>query len=109
MSRRSKLSRFARTFVHCLLGAVLASSLACSAKVMPGSTVGSGGATGGTNAGGGGSTGTSGTTGTTGTGGTIVIATDGGSSDAACTPSVTCTPAGGQYCGKIGNGCRGGS
>ena len=46
-----------------------------------------------------------------GTGGnTPVITIDGGgSSDAACTPSTTCAPAGGQYCGKIGNGCKGGS
>src|SRR5262249_24121913 len=32
----------------------------------------------------------------------LVIAETGG-----CTPSVTCTPANGQYCGVIGNGCFG--
>src|SRR5688572_7489502 len=74
-----------RTFIHCLLGAVLATALAC-AKITPMSgTPGSGGVTGA--AGAGGSTGAAATTGTTGaagtaaptgTGGTIVIATDGG-------------------------------
>ena len=59
-------------------------------------------------AGSGGTTGAAGSSATAGTGGGIVIATDAGT-DAACTPSVTCKPAGGQYCGKIGNGCKGGS
>jgi hypothetical protein len=92
----------------CLVAA-LALSLGC-AKVMPGSLAGTGGASG--VAGASGTTGSSGRGGAiggaTGTGGSIAIATDGGS-DAMCTPSVTCTPAGGQYCGKIGNGCKGGS
>src|SRR6185369_16689077 len=46
----------------------------------------------------------------TGTGGTTVVTGSGGSgADAACTSTVTCTPAGGEYCGTIGNGCPGGS
>jgi hypothetical protein len=56
---------------------------------------------GSTGAGGGiitGAAGVLGASGSTGTGGT-----------AACTPSVVCNPPGGQYCGKIGNGCPGGS
>jgi hypothetical protein len=95
------------------LGAALVAVLGC-AKVMTQSTPGTGGATGGSGAAGGhaGSpgtpTGTAGAPPTTGTAGSISIGTDGGS-DAACTPSVTCTPPGGQYCGKIGNGCKGGS
>jgi hypothetical protein len=72
---------------------------------------GAGGTTGGSGAGGaagrGGSTGAAGTAAPTGAGGTIVIGTDAGMTDAPCTPSVTCTPAGGRYCGTIGNGCRG--
>ena len=51
-------------------------------------TAGTGGST---------TTGLGGFGGTTGTGGT------GG----ACTPTYTCTPAGGQYCNTIGNGCKG--
>src|SRR5580692_157225 len=44
----------------------------------------------------------------TGTGGTTVVTGSGGSSpDAGCTSTVTCTPAGGEYCGTIGNGCPG--
>ena len=39
----------------------------------------------------------------------VITIDGGGSSDAACTPSTTCAPAGGQYCGRIGNGCKGGS
>src|SRR5687768_2224519 len=102
MSRCPQVARFAPTLVPVLLGAALATSLAC-AKVMPMSgTPGSGGATGGTTGGPGaagttgaaGATGAAGTAAPTGTGGTIVIATDGGSGDAACTPSVTCTPPG---------------
>jgi hypothetical protein len=100
----------------CALGALLAACVGCTAKVTP-----NGGATGGANSGTArttgsagsvgsvGSTGTAGTTPITGTGGAPVIETDAGSSDAACTPSFTCTPVGGQYCGKIGNGCKGGS
>jgi hypothetical protein len=42
-----------------------------------------------------------------GTGGATLIGT--GPDGAVCTPSVTCTPPGGQYCGRIGNGCSGGS
>ncbi len=95
----------------CILGAAIAASLGCAAKVTP-SAAGSAGATGsaGTSAstGRGGSGGTAGTSGAAGTGGGPIIGTDAGS-DAACAPSVTCTPAGGQYCGKIGNGCKGGS
>jgi hypothetical protein len=90
-----------------LLGALVAASLGC-AKVMPGALTGTGGATSGA-AGTGALAGQSGTMGRAGTGGTVVIATDAGSSDAACTPLVSCMPAGGQYCGKIGNGCKGGS
>src|SRR6187551_2861007 len=98
-------------YLPCLLGVTLIASLGC-AKVMPDAPTGAGGVTG---AGGGGrSTGVAGATGAagtrapTGSGGTIVITLDGGSGDAACTPSVTCTPAGGRYCGTIGNGCPGG-
>jgi hypothetical protein len=100
-----------------VLGAALLASVGCTAKVTPKSGAGTGGSTGGTGGsvgstgqgGSAGATGTAGSTGTGGAGGIIVIGTDAGS-DAACTPSVTtCTPAGGQYCGKIGNGCRGGS
>ncbi|HEY5448986.1 MAG TPA: hypothetical protein VIQ54_09555, partial [Polyangia bacterium] len=94
----------------CILGAAIAASLGCTAKVTP-SAAGAAGATGsaGTGAGTGrGGSGTAGTSGSAGTGGGPIIGTDAGS-DAACAPSVTCTPAGGQYCGKIGNGCKGGS
>jgi len=90
--------------------AVVAGSLGCTAKVTP-SAAGAAGATGsaGTSATTGrGGSGTAGTSGAAGTGGGPIIGTDAGS-DAACTPSVTCMPAGGQYCGKIGNGCKGGS
>ena len=79
---------------------------------MPQSMTGTGGAGGATARGGtGGTMGPTGTAGTsaTGTAGGPGIAVDAGSGDGACTPSVTCTPAGGQYCGKIGNGCKGGS
>jgi hypothetical protein len=93
------------------LGAVLAAPLGC-AKIMSGTPSGTGGAAAGTGAGGStgaaGSTGTAGTVATAGTGGGPIISVDAGS-DAACTPSVTCMPAGGRYCGKIGNGCKGGS
>jgi hypothetical protein len=103
------MRRFVPTFVHCLLGAALAASLAC-AKVNPMSTPGTGGVTGGAGtagpAGAAGATGTAGTTATTGGAGTTGSGTDAGS-DLACTPSVTCAPPGGQYCGKIGNGCKG--
>jgi hypothetical protein len=63
----------------------------------------------------GGATGTAGATGSAGSVGTITGAagTSGGGADAggdaACMPTVSCTPAGGRYCGKIGNGCPGGS
>ena len=89
---------------------VLAAALGCSAGVK--STAGTGGAGAGSGVGGStgaaGSPGTAGTIATAGTGGGPLISVDAGS-DAACTPSVTCTPAGGHYCGKIGNGCKGGS
>ena len=90
-----------------VLGVALAASLGCSAGVK--ATAGTGGS--GTGPGAAGTTGAAGSTGaagTAGTGGGPVISVDAGS-DAACTPSVTCTPTGGQYCGKIGNGCKGGS
>jgi hypothetical protein len=73
------------------------------------STPGSGGISGTTGSG----VGTSGTgggvtitgvSGTVGTGGAT-----GAGGTGACVPSVTCNPPGGQYCGKIGNGCPGGS
>jgi len=55
-----------------------------------------------------GGTAATGSGGSSATGGTI--GTDGGGSDAACVPTVTtCTQPGGTYCGKIGNGCPGGS
>ncbi len=55
----------------------------------------------------GGSTAT-GSGGSSATGG--AIGSDGGAPDAACVPTVTtCTQPGGTYCGKIGNGCPGGS
>jgi hypothetical protein len=53
-----------------------------------------GGTAGTTGVGGGGLINVGGNTGTAGTGG-------------ACVPSATCTPAGGRYCGIIGNGCPG--
>ena len=69
-----------------------------------------------TGTGGSGGPGTSGSGGsrTTGSGGSSAtggsIGTDAGASDAACVPTVTtCTQPGGTYCGKIGNGCPGGS
>ena len=34
----------------------------------------------------------------------VGVATDGGGT---CTPSVTCDPPNGRYCGVIGNGCFG--
>jgi hypothetical protein len=80
------------------------------AKVMPGAPSGTGGSAGTAGStGSGGSAGTGGSTPITGTAGMPMIATDGGGSDAPCTPSVTCAPPGGHYCGKIGNGCKGGS
>ena len=103
------------SIVHCLFGVALAAALGCSAgvKSTSGSAGSQGGAATGGNVGSAGAvgTGSAGTSGAAGTGGsTPVITIDGGgSSDAACTPSTTCAPAGGQYCGKIGNGCKGGS
>src|SRR5262245_44391407 len=95
MSCHPNLGRLARA----VLGAALATSLGC-AKVAPNSAAGAGGSTGTP-----GSAGAAGTTATTGGGGTS--GSDAGNN--ACTPTVTtCTPAGGQYCGKIGNGCSGG-
>jgi hypothetical protein len=77
-------------------------------------TGGSGGSTGGgipmvtggsSGAGGaGGSTGGSGGSGIAG--GPIIVMTDGGQQPDACDP-LTCTPEGGQYCGKVGDGCLG--
>ena len=58
-----------------------------------GDGAGTGGSSAGTGGGGAGRGGAGG--GAAGTGG-------------ACTPSVTCTPAGGRYCNTIGNGCPGG-
>jgi hypothetical protein len=106
MSCRSKLGSLAQ----CVLGVTLAASLGC-AKVNSMAAAGTGGVTGsgtGGATGASGSTGAAGTTATTGTAGTTGSGTDAGG-DAACIPSVSCTPAGGQYCGKIGNGCKGGS
>src|SRR5215467_8592533 len=47
----------------------------------------------------------------TGSGGSTVVTGSGGSGDVdmSCTPNVSCTPPGGEYCGTIGNGCPGGS
>ena len=61
-------------------------------------------------AGAGGTAGTMGSRGgTTGAAGVISIggSTGSGGTGGACVPSATCMPAGGQYCGVIGNGCPG--
>jgi len=56
--------------------------------------------------GGGGSDGGAGIGGLTGAGGQTATGTGGaGGTGGACTP-VSCTPAGGQYCGMIGDGCN---
>jgi hypothetical protein len=95
---------------------MLVVSLGC-AKVTSSPPPGSGGATGGAGRGAAGSSAT-GAAGATGAGGTTAVITGAAGStvggtdagaDAACTPSVSCTPMGGRYCGKIGNGCPGGS
>jgi hypothetical protein len=110
---RSKLAAF-RPGLACIFVGL---AFGC-AKVAPMSTPGAGGATAGITGGAGragGATGTAGATGSAGSVGTITGAagtTGGGAdagSDAACMPSVSCTPTGGRYCGKIGNGCPGGS
>jgi hypothetical protein len=67
-----------------------------------GATGTAGGIGGGAAGTGGGSAGTGGGAGRGGTGGGA------GGTGGVCTPSVTCTPAGGRYCNTIGNGCPGG-
>jgi hypothetical protein len=88
----------------------LAAAVASCTKVN-GATGGNPGAAGTTGTGATGSAGTTGSggdsgllgvAGTTGAGGMSMV--DAGM----CTPSVSCIPPGGQYCGEIGNGCRGG-
>ena len=88
-----------------LILGVLALAAGC-AGVTPGATTGKGGsATAGTSGGG--------TTGTGGAGGSAVdaggdrpmIVLDAGPEGGGCTPTVTCTPPNGRYCGVIGNGC----
>jgi hypothetical protein len=91
----------------------LATIAACaSVKQQPPGQGTAGNGTGGNGTGGGASAGTTGTAGSgllgvagaTGNGG----ATGSGGAGGACTASVTsCMPPGGQYCGKIGNGCPG--
>jgi hypothetical protein len=90
-----------------VLCAALAASAGCAGVKNMATMAGSAGATGATGtAGATGNAGVSGTAGTTGTSGTSGTGTDGGS-DVACTASVSCMPPGGQYCGTIGNGCKG--
>ena len=102
MSYRSKLGRLTPS----VLGVALLAALGC-AKVNPMSATGTGGVTGSAGSTGtAGATGAAGTTATTGAAGTSGSGTDAGA-DVACTPSVSCAPPGGQYCGKIGNGCKG--
>jgi hypothetical protein len=104
---RSKLG----TLIGCALGAALAATLGCAKVTSTAMPAGTGGVTGAAGspapAGVAGSPGAAGTAGPTGSAGTAGGGVDAGS-DAGCTPSVTCLPAGGQYCGKIGNGCKGG-
>ena len=77
-------------------------------RVAPGSTTGKGGSAavgggGGTSAGGGG--GSSG--GVDAGADRPIITIDAGPDGGGCTPTVTCTPPNGRYCGMIGNGCFG--
>jgi hypothetical protein len=94
-------------FVSVSLAAVGCAGVKQNAGNPDAATTGAAGVTGATGVGGStgagggvitGAAGVLGASGSTGTGGT-----------AACTPSVVCNPPGGQYCGKIGNGCPGGS
>ncbi len=97
----------ARRFSLTVLAVVVAGAAACTAGVTPGAPTGKGGAaTAGTGAGGG-------TTGTGGSAGSAVdagldrpmIVLDAGPEGGGCTPTVTCTPPNGRYCGVIGTGC----
>jgi hypothetical protein len=93
--------------VSVLMGA-LALAIGCSAGVKQTNT-GTAGST-GTDAGVDrpmvvGTAGTGGST-TTGLGGFGGV-TGAGGTGGACVPTYTCTPAGGQYCNTIGNGCKG--
>jgi hypothetical protein len=91
-------------------GVALTLALGCSAGVRATSgSAGSSGADAGVDrpnvVGTAGTSGPSGVGGAAGGGGT----TGTGGGPQPCTPSVTCTPAGGRYCNTIGNGCPGGS
>ena len=97
----------ARQFARPFLLGILALAAGC-AGVTPGTVTGkAGNTTAGTSGGG--------TTGTAGAGGSAVdagvdrpmIVLDAGPDGGGCTPSVTCTPPNGLYCGVIGNGCFG--
>lgn len=88
-----------------LLAACMALVVACAGvKQQPAGSQGAAAAGGGPGATGRGGTG--GTGNSTGTGG-VSVSTGTGGAGGSCTPSVVCTPPGGQYCGRIGNGCLG--
>ncbi len=86
-----------------LFSCVLALAACAGTKLRPTDNDGGAGA--------GGTAGTMGSSrgGTTGAAGVISIggSTGSGGTGGACVPSATCMPAGGQYCGVIGNGCPG--
>ena len=101
------MSMIANNACAAWLGVALAAALGCSAgvKATPTGTGGGAGGAGAVDAGADRPV-VTGVAGTTGAGGSFGVAGTGGP-DAACVPTVTCTPPGGTYCGRIGNGCRG--
>jgi len=99
----SRISTSAMAIIAVAVGVAFVAALGCSAgvKATPTGAAGAGGSS-GVDAG----ADRPAIVGAAGFGGSLGTAGAGGP-DAACTPSVTCTPPGGTYCGKIGNGCRG--